>query len=408
MNIDLLNVKSISESIEICRDAFESLNLKRVKCIKIEDSLDYILAEDIIAREDLPAFRRSTMDGFAVNSSSTTGASDSIPAILNLAEIIEIGQVPNKSINNNQASQIFTGGMLPEGANAVVPIEYAEFLGDSLVSVYKAVSNLQHVIEVGDDCQKGEIYFKKGEKISPAVVAACVSLGYSKVHVYDKLKVRIISTGDEILSPEENVPLGKTRDINSYSIYALCKKLGLQVVAKKHVKDDKDLILKELEADDIDILIISGSSSKGNKDFVPTLISNNFKPGLLIHGIAIKPGKPTSFSSDGKKIILGLPGHPVSAYTVFKTFFERGLNSYFDAREDFSFPANLSRNIASTPGSTKIQYVSLEKSGSQLIANPVFAASGNISLLKKADAYFMIGQDEEGKEQGETVWCKLI
>ncbi|MDO5026438.1 MAG: molybdopterin molybdotransferase MoeA [Tissierellia bacterium] len=408
MNIDLLKVKSLSEAVEICKQSLDSLDLKKVKSLKIEDSLGYRLAEDILAKEDLPAFRKSTMDGFAVASKSTLGASDSIPTILEFQETIDIGYAPKMKINANQASKIFTGGMLAQGSDSVVPIEYAEFVGDNLVAIYRPASFLENVIDIGDDCKKGDLYFRKGQLIEPKFIGAFASLGYSHVKVYDKLKVRIISTGDEILPPDADIPLAKTRDINSYSISALCKEAGLEILDKRHVFDLREQIMKELMADDVDILIISGSSSKGDKDFVPSIIAENFTPGLLIHGIALKPGKPTSFSSDGKKLVLGLPGHPVSAYTVFKVFFEEGLKDFYGSDKGFSFPASLTRNVASSPGRTKIQFVNLEKKEDGLIAQPVFAASGNISLLKNSDAYFIIDQDEEGKEKGETVWCKLI
>ena len=408
MSMDLLKVKPLKDAIEICKDTMEGLNFKREIDLNIEDALGYFLAEDIVAKEDLPTFRRSTMDGFAICSKSSLGASEGIPTILNFAEVIPMGREPKIAISENQASQIFTGGMLPEGADGVVPIEYAEYVGEKLIAIYKPVNPLQYVIDIGDDCKKGDAFYKKGKRITPEVIAMCANLGYRKIKVYEKLKVRIVSTGDEILPPDAKIPFGKIRDVNTYSIHGLCEKAGLSVVDTVHVKDVKEDIARELAACDVDIVIISGSSSKGNKDFVPTVVEENFKPGLLIHGIAIKPGKPTSFSSDGKKIVLGLPGHSVSAYTIFRAFFERALNKFYGEEESFSFPATLTRNTPSAPGMTKVQYVRFKREEGKLFAEPVFAASGNISLLMKAEGFFVIGEDEEGKEKGETLWCELL
>lgn len=408
MDIDLLQVKSLQDSIDLCVETMGSLDFKREKEIKVEDALGYTLAQDILAKEDIPAFRRSTMDGFALCHKSVVGASSSIPTILDFQETIEMGQVPKKSLDANQGSQIFTGGMVPPGADAVVPIEYAEFITDQVIAVYKPVSFLENIIDLGDDAKKGDLFFRRGQRVTPQVIALCADLGYGKIRVFEKLKTRIISTGDEILPPEADIPLGKIRDVNSYSLEALAREAGLEVLEKKHVKDVKEDIERELKAQDVDLVLISGSSSKGKKDFVPRLVAENFHPGLLVHGIAIKPGKPTSFSSDGKKIVLGLPGHAVSCYTVFKVFFQRALEEFYGSPRPLSFPAVLSRNVASSPGRAKVQFVHLETDGQNLLAQPVFAASGNISLFKKANAYFIISENEEGKEKGETLWCTLL
>lgn len=406
--MDLLKVQSLSDAKKTCVTCMNELSFKREIEIATEDALGYILAEDVISNENIPAFRRSTMDGFAVVSTSTNGASETIPTVLNIIETIEIGDVPEKVVDANTASQIFTGGMLPEGADAIVPIEYADKLSDTLLAIYTPVKHLEYVVDIGDDCKEGDLYYETGTRVTPEVVAGCISLGKTKVNVYDKLTARILSTGDEILPPDAEIPLGKTRDINSYSIEALCKELGINVIDKKHVNDEKEAIKKELLAEDVDMVIVSGSSSKGNKDFVPTLVEELFNPGLLIHGIGIKPGKPTSLSTDGKKMVLGLPGHPVSAMAVFKTFFASAWKAFYGEKEEMLYPCKVTRNMAATPGRTKVQFVHASREGEDLVAEPIFGASGNISTLAKSNGYFIIEDNEEGVEKGDTVWVSLL
>lgn len=202
----LLKVQSLDQSVETILQTMESLNLKRIENIPIDKALGKILAEDIIARENIPAFRRSTMDGYAVQSGSTNGATQTIPAILELVEEIEMGKQPRKKINASETSEIFTGGMLPEGADAVVPVENTEKIGGNFVSIYSPVTYLEHVVDIGEDTNQGEVYFRKGTIITPAVVAGTVSLGYLKVDAYAPLTARVLSTGDEILPPDSIIP----------------------------------------------------------------------------------------------------------------------------------------------------------------------------------------------------------
>lgn len=406
--MDLLQVKSVREAIDICLDCMHKLSFKRIKEVETIHALNYVLAEDIVAGEDIPSFRRSLMDGFALVSRSTTGASETIPTILRIVETVEMGHVPQEKISPDTASQIFTGGMLPEGADAVLPIEYADKITAEILAVYQPLRPLDHVVEVGDDCKKGDLYFKAGTRIGPETIAGCISLGLTKVKVYEKLRARILSTGDEILPPDAEIPPGKTRDVNSYSVDALCQALGIEVLERLHVADDKQAIRDILLQDDVDLLIISGSSSKGDKDYVPLLVDELFDPGLLVHGIAIKPGKPTSLSSDGKKLVLGLPGHPVSAMAVFEVFFAQAWKEFYQVDPDLAYPARVSRNVAAAPGRTQIQFVKVFRQGQDLIAEPIFGASGNLSTLAKSDGYFIIDYKEEGVEQGDLVWVNLL
>lgn len=403
--MDLLEVKSLDEAINIQVEAMERLNFKKIVKKNILDSKGYILAEDLISKEDLPHFRKSTMDGFALAYKDSQGANDTISSIMKIKETIEIGQVPKSEILSGECSRIFTGGMLPNGADCVIPVEYTEDISDKLVAINKPMSYLSNVIDIGDDGKKGDIYAKKGTLIDSKLIAMAASIGYENIEVYEKLKALVISTGDEIIDINERLVDAKVRNVNSYMVKSLLEDLPIQVIEEKLVRDRKELIEKELKRD-VDIIMISGSSSKGNKDFVPE-ISKNLKPGNLFHGISLKPGKPTSLSINNKTMIVGLPGNPISAYVSFKVFFEKAFNIYYGINELFKIKCIIDSNIP-TSGREEIKLLSLKNKGEQLIASPIFGFSNNLSMLKDADAYVRIDKNTEGIKKGEYIEVSLL
>lgn len=404
--MDLLDVVKIDEAIDLQVSLMEKIGYKKKIQIKTCHSLGYILAKDLISKDDLPCFRKSTMDGYAINYKDSLGATDSIPSMLKVVEEIQMGNIPQKKLKRGEASKIYTGGMVPEGADAVLPVEYTEILSKKLISISKPVVFMENIIDIGDDSKVGDIYEKEGKVIDPETIAMAASLGYEKIEVYDKLKCKILSTGDEIIPVNANLVPGKSRDINSYMLYSLLKKMGIDVLSMKHLEDDKDLIKKELE-ENLDLIIISGSSSKGNKDFVPE-ISKKLNPGMIYHGISIKPGKPTSLSQNNNTMILGLPGNPISAYAVFRTVFQKAYEKYFKIDKNLKIKCKIKRNIANTSAKTMICLLEIKKEGDGLVASPIFGFSNNISLLKKAKGYIVIDEYVEGIKENEKVWVNLI
>lgn len=403
----LLEVIHVEEARRKILEAMEALDFKKTEKIKTEDALGRILGQDIFARENVPAFRKSTMDGYAVQSKSTQGATVSIPSVLEIVETIEMGQLPRKKISPSQASVIYTGGMLPEGADAVIPVEQTEKIGEKMVGVYAALSHRENVVDIGEDIQEGSLYFSKGLRITPQVIAACMSIGKKEIEVYKALRIKSISTGDEIVDPGvESLDLAKSRDVNSYAIQAFLEDLGCLVVERKHLPDQKELLKEEFHKDDADMIFISGSSSKGKKDFIPSIMEE--EDALLFHGIAIKPGKPTSFARFGDRLVLGLPGHPVSAIAVYLTVFEPAFYRYYGLAEKKSIPARLEENLYSSPGMTKIQFVKADSSSGEWTCQPIFGPSGNLSTLAKANAYIVIEPEEEGVEKGQIVEVHLF
>ena len=404
--MDLLDVVKIDEAIDLQVSLMEKIGYKKKIQIKTCHSLGYILAKGLISKDNLPCFKKSTMDGYAINYKDSLGATDSIPSMLKVVEEIQMGNIPQKKLKRGEASKIYTGGMVPEGADAVLPIEFTEILSKKLISISKPVVFMENIIDIGDDSKIGDIYEKEGKIIDPETIAMAASLGYEKIEVYDKLKCKILSTGDEIIPVNANLVPGKSRDINSYMLYSMLKNMGIDVLSMKHLEDDKDLIKKELE-EDLDLIIISGSSSKGNKDFVPE-ISKKLNPGMIYHGISIKPGKPTSLSQNNNTMILGLPGNPISAYAVFRTVFQKAYEKYFKIDENLKIKCKIKRNIANTSAKTMICLVEIKKEGDALVASPIFGFSNNISLLKKAKGYIVIDEYVEGIKENEKVWVNLI
>lgn len=404
--MDLLDVKSIKEAINLQVKAMEKLNFKRKITIDSKESLGYILAEPLVSKDDLPNFRKSTMDGYAINYKDSQGASETIPSMLKLIEEIEIGEVPQKKLRRGELSKIYTGGMVPEGADAVIPIEYTERLSDKLVSISKPIAFMENVIDIGDDSKIGDIYENIGKVIDPETIAMAANLGYEKITVYEKLKAKVLSTGDEIIPISSKLMPAKSRDVNSYMISSLLRDMGIDVVETKHLADNKENIKRELE-EDLDLIVISGSSSKGNKDFVPT-IAESLDPGIIYHGISIKPGKPTSLSINKNTLILGLPGNPVSSYAVFRAVFEKAYKEFYKIEESLKVKCKLNRNISAKSAKTMIVLVDIKNKEDELIATPIFGFSNNISLLKKAKGYIVIDEYSEGLRENEYVWVSLI
>lgn len=404
--MDLLEVVKIDQAINLQVDLMEKISYKEKITIDTTSSLGYILAEDLISKDDLPHFRKSTMDGYAINYKDSLGATETIPSMLKVIEEIPMGEVPQKILQRGEASKIYTGGMLPEGADAVIPIEFTESLSEKLISISRPVVFMENVIDIGDDSKVGDIYEKAGKIINPETMAMAASLGYDKISVYKKLRCKILSTGDEIIPVNGKLRPAKARDVNSYMLLGLLTSMGIDVVSVKHLADEEDLIEKELK-EDLDLIFISGSSSKGKKDFVPT-VGKKLNPGIIYHGISIKPGKPTSLSQNNKTMILGLPGNPISAYAIFRSIFQKAYNKYFNIEEDLKIKCKIDRNIANNSAKTQICLIDLKKKEDELIASPIFGFSNNISLLKKAKGYIIIDEYTEGLRDGEDVWVSLI
>ena len=400
--MDFFKAVSVDEGKRLLMENFKEYEFEREE-VQILKSLDRILGEEIISNIDVPEFNRSTVDGYAIKTSDSHGATDSIPSILNILGEVKMGREAKISIKSGETIYVPTGGMIPKGADGVIMIENTEKMDDSTLLIYKPISQGENIIYKGDDIKKSEIILKKGRKISPEVMGVMASLGISKINVYKKPRFYIISTGDEIIHIDEELSLGKVRDINSYALYGMIQSIGGEIVGQSIIRDDYNLLRTEVEKalDYSDIVLISGGSSVGTRDFTHKVIDSFHGKGVFVHGISIKPGKPTIMGEGKGKLIFGLPGHPVSSIVVFKTFIETFIQeklgvSYvkprINATMDFNFP--------SSPGKVTYQMVMLNEQDGKFHATPSFGKSGMISLLSNSQGYIIIEAHEEGIYKG--------
>ncbi|MHC0036582.1 molybdopterin molybdotransferase MoeA [Pseudoneobacillus sp. C159] len=376
-------------------------------------ALHFVLAEDIVVLENVPNFRRSAVDGYAVMASDTFGASESMPGFLQVAGEVKMGQTPPRALFHGEAMYVPTGGMVPEGADAIVMIEHCEDLS-GLLNVFKQIAPGENVISIGEDLLKGEILLTKGTRLRPQELGALASQGILEVAVYAKPVIGYISTGDEIVSIETREPaLGEIRDMNGVTIGAMVAEWGYEFIYGGIVHDNEAELArrtKELLAK-VDCLILSGGSSVGTKDYSVDVIESLGEPGVFVHGISIKPGKPTILSvADGGKPVIGLPGHPASAMVIFQLFgrpiLER-LQGYQAVNKKIT-KAKVTKNIPSAPGRTDYHRVRLFEEAGEWYAEPIFGKSSLISTFVKSEGLIEVTAPAEGVLKGETVSVLLF
>ncbi len=333
--------------------------------VEISEAFARILALDVTAPGDMPGFRRATMDGFAVNASATFGASESIPAWLEIQGTILMGQVPDFELGPGKAARISTGGMLPMGADAVVMVEHTQTIDDSSVEIYKSVAPLQHVIEADEDFSSGEVVLAAGTFIRPQEAGLAAGLGVTTLPVHRVPAVGIISTGDEIIPINQEPAPGRIRDINSYALSGFVQEAHADVIRYGIVKDDPDRLraVCEKALDQTDMVLISGGSSVGTRDYTVEVLSSLPETRILVHGMSVSPGKPTILAQSGFKPVWGLPGQVVSAMVVMKMVvipFLNRIQGYRKPRRLVRVPAKLTRNVASAQGRRDFVRVVLE------------------------------------------------
>ena len=396
-----------------------------VEELSISNALGRVLVQTIDSPSDQPAFDRSTMDGYAVRSADTFGAAESRPAMLTVAGDIPMGVMPSRGIGKGEAMKIATGGALPEGADAVVMFEQTQPVDDNSIEVVKAVAPQENVSKTGEDMKKGEAVLAKGHIIRPQDMGALASMGIIRIPVFVKPRVAIISTGNEIV-PADAVPgPGKIRDSNSYNLEGLISQAGGIAVKKGIIPDDYDRLRNVLvdALSDCHIILFTGGSSVGTADFTARVINDLGPPGVLVHGVSIKPGKPLIIGAVRRKRsdtlipVFGLPGHQAAVSICFEQFVRPVLSRFTGAVPDPALEgvtlyrtvrAKLARSIASSPGREDHVRVVLEKRDDGLWARPVFGASGLISTLVKAVGTVVVPVNSIGVEAGEDVDVKLF
>ncbi|MBW2366458.1 MAG: molybdopterin molybdotransferase MoeA [Deltaproteobacteria bacterium] len=371
-----------------------------------------ILAETVFACENLPDFIRSTMDGYAVQAASTFGASEANPAYLTLSGSVVMGQRPEFNTRPGQAARIWTGGALPPGTDSVVMIEQTEAVDETTIEVYKSVAPGQHVVQVGEDFKTDAPLLTGGQVLRSQEIGLLAAFGHESVPVFQKATVGIISTGDEVVPISETPQYGKIRDVNSYSLSAQVSAAGGRPVHYGIVPDDlsalSDVCRKAHEQ--CDMLLISGGSSVGARDYTIEALSGLAQSQILVHGIPISPGKPAILAKAQGKPIWGLPGHVTSAMVVFdavvRTFLDR-LNGLTQKRT-WSIPARMTRNVPSAQGRIDFIRVQLVEKEGEYWAEPILGKSGLLHTMVQADGLVACDMNTEGFDQAERVMVRLL
>lgn len=401
--MDFFDVVTVEKAKEIIGENFKDYKFD-LEEVDIVESLHRIIGEDIYSKVDLPNFNRSIVDGFAIQASDSHGASDSIPSVLKIVGEVLMGKPVEAQLSPGEAIYVPTGGMIPEGADGVIMIENTEKLDRETLLLNKPISSGENIILKGDDIRKDSLVLEKGRKINPEIMGLLAAIGKKRIGVYKKPKFYIISTGDEIIDIEEDLKFGKIRDINSYALLGEIEQIGGQVVGKKIVRDNFNILKSEVEKalKLADIVLISGGSSVGTRDFTKDVMESFHGRGVFIHGLSIKPGKPTVVGEGNGKIIFGLPGHPLSSIIIFKALVEEFVKMKQERREiKPQVRATMDSNFPSSSGKLTYQLVSLREEDGKYIAKPNFGKSSMISLLKDSDGYILLEKHEEGIYKGE-------
>jgi molybdopterin molybdotransferase len=403
---------TLKESVKLLLDYIEFRCLS-FEVVSIESAYNRITYEDILAPENLPGFKRSTVDGFAVRSQDTFGAKESMPVYLTVKGHIPMGVAPDFSLNPGEAASIGTGGMLPEGADAVVMIEHVNVVSSDLIEILKPIGPGENVIFEDEDIKKGELVIPKGHKLKPQDIGALAGLGISQIKVVKKPLIAIILTGDEIIPHIEKVTPGKIRDINSFTLAGLIDLAGGIPLKMGIVKDDykelKAIVNKAYEL--ADIILITGGTSAGIKDMTAQIINELGEPGIIFHGVSIKPGKPIIAGVCNNKPVFGLPGHPVAVYICFELFVKPVINKMLGLTDKTYKPkvkAKLTKSISSQAGRRDFIRVYLEEKEGELLATPLLSKSGLIMTLVKANGILCIPEDLLGFEKDEVVEVEIL
>ncbi len=369
-----------------------------VENVKLLCSQGRVLAADIVSREDVPSFHRSTVDGYAVFAADTFGAGEAMPAELTVVHEIRMGESALFSLRRGTCARIATGGMLPQGADAVIMVEHTQAAG-SLCLAYSSVSPGENVTKRGDDVAENTLVLKKGTRIQTPQIGVLASLGYETVPVFRRPVVAVISTGDE-LTKEAPKP-GQVRDVNSALLTAAATEAGCEAFCYGVVIDDRQLIQKAVEAClcRADIVLISGGSSAGTMDMTVDILASLGE--VHFHGIAMKPGKPTIFATVNGKPVFGLPGHPLAAFFVFRLIVSPAVRAMLGLPAEQPLQSGtLKVNVPSNHGREEYLCVSVDAGGSVF---PLQTKSGIISVLSKADGYICVPRNTEGYASGTTV-----
>lgn len=407
MKRKFLKVISIEEARKTVSEAFTLPH--ETQKIPLGYTNGRYVSSDIYAKNPVPPFSKSLVDGFAIKASSSKGTSTNNPNILNIVGSVKMGEKPDFSIDSMSAAFIPTGGMLPAGADGVVMIENAEQEKDN-VFVFKEIAKFENVLKAGSDVSKGELLLKQGERISPRNIGVLKATGNFFVPVVKPIKIGVLSTGDELWDEDRELFSGKIYDYNRITLLSQIKEDGFVAVDYGIINDEKERIVLSLSkaVKETDLVIMSGGTSKGSLDFTVDSINSLGRPGVIVHGLNLSPGKPTVIGVVNGKLIVGLSGNPLASYVVYRILI-RGLifQKLGIAEKKTTVRGILLENLPSRKGRAEIALCRIVKKDNNIYFKPVFSDSSFTGTLSKSDGFIYVPENLEGYAKEETVEMEL-
>jgi molybdenum cofactor synthesis domain-containing protein len=379
-----------------------------VERVTLSKAHNRVLAQDVVASIDIPPFNRSTVDGYAVKAADTFSASEENPISVRFCGHIAVGEAPKVAVEQGSGAEIVTGAPLPPGADAVVMVEQTTRQKDKIF-IHRPVSKGENMMDAGSDIQKGEKVLRKGQFLASREIGVLAAIGLTEVSIYKRPKVAILSTGAEVVEPGKPLPPGKIYDINAHTLSAAVLECGGEPINMGIIPDEKDKLKNALEQAlrSADAVITSGGVSVGPKDFTPQIVNSLGKPGVIISGIAVKPGKPTTIAVVDGKPVFSMPGHPTSSLFMFSVFV-RPVLLKFAGRTEEAMPkvrAAVATKMFPARGRRTFVMVNLayDKSGKLVVAPVPTGLSGAITTLANADGFVEISEKEQFVDAGAEI-----
>ena len=406
MGTEFLKIKECDEAHDIIQDLFDKYCKPESEEIDCEDAYGRVLFNDVYSRMDFPPFDKALKDGFAILSEDSYGASEESPNTLEIIDFLEAGSITDKVVEKGKCVEISTGAAMPEGANAVVMVEYSEKFDDK-VNLLTTATPSQDVAKKGSDIEEGNLILKKGDVLNPGKIGVLLSQGFKTIEVYKKPTVGVISSGNEITMQGEDLPFGKIYDVNGNMIKNDAVSCGADAKFLGVVRDNYEQVKEKIQDSlkDVDILLCSGGTSAGLGDVIKHVLDELGE--VHIHGISVQPGKPTIVGVIDEKLVIGLPGNPVSALMIFNAFVAPPLTSLSGIKKDFEkkvVKGVMTRRIHSPVG--RMQYQLVKVDGDDI--HPIFKDSGAIFSLSTADGYVKVEKSVELLDEGEEVEVYLF
>lgn len=406
MGVEFLKIKESEDAKDIIQDLFDKCYSPEREEIATENAIGRILINDIYSKIDFPPFDKALKDGFAIKAEDSFGASEESPNKIEVIDFLEAGDITDKKVDNGVCVEISTGAAMPKGADAVVMVEYSEKFNDS-VNILKSATPGLDVAKRGSDIEEGSIILKKGDILNPGKIGVLLSQGIDKIEVYKKPVVGVISTGNEIITQGTDLTFGKIFDVNGNMIKNAAISSGAESSFLAIVKDNYDQLKSKIQEslEEVDILLCSGGTSAGLGDVMKSVLDD--LGTVYVHGISVQPGKPTIVGIINNKVVIGLPGNPVSALMIYNAFVGPSISKLagiVEKNEKTIVKAKLSKRIHSPVGRMQYQLVKLVDNEAQ----PIFKDSGAIFSLSTADGYVKVLKSVELIDEGEEVEVYLF